>query len=255
MRRLKLLRAAFALAVFGFVNLFFLGLVEGGAMFFKLQLLPAMLGLNALAVGVVLAATFLFGRVYCSVVCPMGIFQDVVIRVSRWFRRKDPPAKRRIPPPPRGIRYVFLAMSILLAAFGLFSLGALFDGYSLYGRIVTQLFRPLLAHEEGFFRGGLCFMIAVAGLVGVVMLAWWRGRLFCNTLCPVGALLAVVAKRPVVRIAIDETSCVKCGLCASACKCGAIDIAGRKVDDASCVRCFNCLSACRRGAIGLRARC
>ena len=48
----------------------------------KVQLLPAILALNFVVVVVVLAVTALIGRLYCSVVCPMGIFQDFVTWIS-----------------------------------------------------------------------------------------------------------------------------------------------------------------------------
>jgi len=271
MKALRILRVALALAVFACANLFFFGLAAGAALIFRFQLLPAVLAMNVLAVVVVLAVTLLIGRVYCSVVCPMGVFQDIVIRISRSFNRSRPLRERILPPPPRGVRYVFLALTVLLVGLGCVSVGALFDGYSLYGRIATQVFKPVyslllnalaaaqanvghpyLIREAVFVRGACALTVAVVGLVGMTALAWRRGRLFCNTLCPVGAVLALASERPLVRIAIDPAACAKCGLCAAACKCGAIDHGNGRVDNASCVRCFNCLTVCRKKAIGLR---
>lgn len=274
MKSLRILRIVLALAVFVCANLFFFGLASGAALVFKFQLLPAVLGLNLVAVGAVVAVTLLCGRIYCSVVCPMGIFQDVVI----WLRRRWNGKQRRKPIAAprygRAVRVGALVCSVVLMAFGLVSLGALLDGYSLYGRIATQVFKPLyslaqnaagvvlanqghacLFREEVFVRGGAALVVAVAGLVGIVLLAWFCGRFFCNTLCPVGAALSFVATRPLVRIAIDPAKCVSCGLCATACKCGAIDSKAKTLDDAVCVRCLNCLSACRKNALRIAMRC
>lgn len=270
MKRLKIARVALAGMLFVSMNLCFFGLAEGASVLFGCQLLPAVLALNGVAVVAVLLVTVLLGRVYCSTVCPMGVFQDIVMRIARMIRGKRPPRASALPAPPGGVRYVVLLASAVLIALGLVSLGALFDGYSLYGRIATQVFkpaysavhnlaaavlceagRPYLIREEVFVRGACALAVALAGLVGIVALAWWRGRIFCNTLCPVGAALAVASRRPLVRLAIDKSACVGCGLCAAACKCGAIDLGGRRVDDASCVRCFNCLAACRKNAISI----
>ena len=275
MKFLRIVRVALAALAFVCANLFFFGMAEWAAILFKAQLLPALLAFNVVAVIAVLIVTFLFGRVYCSVVCPMGVFQDVVIGLSRRFHRAVPPKDRTLPPPPSFLRYVTLALCAALVALGFVSLGALLDGYSLYGRIAAQIFRPVysvlhnlvaafladhgypvLFREAVFVRGMCALAVAGTGLVGVTAMAWWRGRLFCNTLCPVGAVLSLVAHRPLVRIRIDSAKCVTCGLCAASCKCGAVDIANRKVDDTSCVRCLDCLMACRKGAIvlGFRGR-
>ena len=164
-----------------------------------------------------------------------------------------------------------VALTALLSAAGFVSLGALLDGYSLYGRIATQLLRPVwsfannllatalaqggypwLFREEIFVRGSCALVVAAVGLVGIVALAWWRGRWFCNALCPVGAALALLSKRPLVKLSIDAGACVGCGLCAKTCKCGAIDVKAKRIDNASCVRCCDCLGVCRKSAIGFK---
>lgn len=271
MNRLRLLRVALAALLFSCVNLCFFGLSEGAAVVFGFQLLPALLGLNAVAIAAILIVTLVFGRIYCSTVCPMGVFQDLAIWLFRRVRGRRPPRARILPAPPKALRFVFLTISALLIALGFVSLGALFDGYSLYGRIATQIFKPAyssacnllasalceaghpcLIREEVFVRGACALSVALAGLAGVAVLVWWRGRLFCNTLCPVGALLALVSKRPLFRVTIDKARCVKCGLCSASCACGAIDCRHATVDDSACVRCFNCLSSCRKHAISFR---
>ena len=268
MKGLRFLRVLLASLTFVCANLFFLGAAEWAAILFKVQLFPALLALNIAAVAAVLVVTLVFGRVYCSVVCPMGVFQDAVIWLSRRVQRSVPPKKRTLPSPPRFLRYVSLGICAALVALGFVSLGALLDGYSLYGRIAAQVFRPVysvlhnliaaflsdhghpvLFHEVVFVRGACALAVAVTGLVGVAAMAWWRGRLFCNSLCPVGAVLSLAAHRPLVRIRIDPAKCVKCGLCAASCKCGAIDVTQTRIVDSVCARCFDCAAACRKGAI------
>jgi ferredoxin len=72
----------------------------------------------------------------------------------------------------------------------------------------------------------------------------FKGRLFCNTLCPVGAVLGLISKFLRYRITVDALGCVRCGRCAVSCKAGCIDYDTGAVDVERCISCFNCLTAC-----------
>lgn len=49
----------------------------------KIQFLPAVLALNAGVILFLVVLTLVSGRIYCSVICPLGIFQDIVARIGR----------------------------------------------------------------------------------------------------------------------------------------------------------------------------
>ncbi|MEA2061909.1 MAG: 4Fe-4S binding protein [Thermodesulfobacteriota bacterium] len=95
------------------------------------------------------------------------------------------------------------------------------------------------------------FLLATLGLVGWTSAR--HGRLFCNTVCPVGTLLGLVSKLSLFRICIDREACRACGKCLHVCKAGCIDVKTKQVDISRCVYCFNCLSACPDLAMELRA--
>ena len=282
MRRLfKPLRVVLALGCFALVNAAFLVPMVAAALCLDdvsapvnaacWQLWPAMVALNLPVVAAIIAVTALMGRVYCSTVCPLGVYQDIVIRVAglfrRMFRRKG---EARFSTPWNRTRYTVFALTVAAAFAGFFAIPALIEPYSAYGRFVTQLVRPALqwainllaawceAHEkywvmsdEVVVAGFLSFWVAVASAVAITALAALRGRWFCNAVCPVGTLLSVVSKRPLMRIAIDASKCVRCGMCARACKAECIDVKNMAIDDSRCVRCFNCLGACKKGAVKL----
>ena len=208
----------------------------------KLQFLPAVLGLNIAVIACVLAVTLLVGRCYCAVICPLGIFQDVII----WLRRRFKPVKRFTYSKERmWLRYGVLALIIICIAAGIQGVVLLVAPYSAYGRMVALAAGKSLAWP----------LIVVAGVtfVGLVVLAWTSGRAWCSNICPVGTLLGSVSRYSMFRIAIDKDKCIGCRKCERTCRASCIDIPGGKVIDSSrCVNCFDCIGVCNEGGIGLK---
>ena len=261
---LKTIRIVGAVAVFVGLNLFFLGFADGTGVLAQVQFVPACLAFNAVVLGVVAGVTLLAGRLYCSIVCPLGIFQDVVLWIRRRFRRTSF-LFRAGRPVVRAVAAVLFAALLLCGAA---SLAGLVEPYSVYGRFATHLFEPLAAacnnyvadlcmrwgrpcmlKSEIFIRGWSALAVAGVSLAALTVVAALRGRLFCNTVCPVGAVLGLLSAKPLVRIRLDGEKCVKCGLCAKACKAECIDVANGKVDQSRCVRCFTCIGTCKKGAL------
>ena len=261
---LRALRIGAAAAVFVGLNLFFLGFADGMGVLAQVQFVPACLAFNVVVLGVVAGVTLLAGRLYCSIVCPLGIFQDVVLWIRRRFRRTSF-LFRAGRPVVRAVPAVLFAVLLLCGAA---SLAGLVEPYSVYGRFATHLFEPLAAacnnyvadlcmrwgrpcmlKSEIFIRGWSALAVAGVSLAALTVVAALRGRLFCNTVCPVGAVLGLLSVKAPVRIRLDAAKCVKCGLCAKACKAECIDVANGKVDQSRCVRCFTCIGTCKKGAL------
>ena len=202
----------------------------------KVQLLPAILALNFVVVAVILVVTALVGRVYCSVVCPLGIFQDIFVWFHKLFFGKKRPYRYRRPQ--NWVRYTVLVLFMVLIALGLNGIAVLIAPYSAYARMVTQIHGTGLVH-----------WVAIATLccIGVMSFIW--GRLWCNTICPMGTLLGLVSKYSFFGIRIDADKCGGCRKCEHACKAMCIDIDTKTVDTSRCVDCFNCLGECKAGAI------
>lgn len=207
----------------------------------KIQLLPALLALNVVVIVAVLLVTFLIGRLYCSVVCPMGIFQDIFIWAHKLiFGKKRPYHYRK---PANGLRYVVLGLFVGLMLLGLNGIATLVAPYSAYARMVANIHGTGLVH-----------WIAIATLCCVGVMSFLYGRLWCNTLCPVGTLLGLISKNSLFGIRIDKEKCVGCGKCEKRCKANCIDVDDKTVDGSRCVMCFNCLGHCKQGAISLCRR-
>ncbi len=216
---------------------------------------------------IVLVLTALFGRVYCSAVCPLGILQDVISRTGRLFRKKK---KRRFKylKPHTILRYTLLILTVLTGITLTIFAVSLLDPYSLYGKVATGIFRPaaiwinnglsgilekmnvftLFAKDISLFSLAVFIMPVV--ILGVLLyMAGKYGRLYCNTICPVGTLLGWISKYSLFRIRLDTDSCIQCGKCAFSCKSGCISIKNMTVDHSRCVACFDCLPSCEDSAI------
>ena len=242
--------------------------------FLEIQLVPALLAGSTIVLFFQLALVLIFGRIYCSSICPAGILQDVINRIDRIIRRRITGKKMksilrfRYHKPKNVFRYVLLGLTFVGFSFGIVELLLLFDPYSNFGRIATNLIRPFLVQLNNLFAIGLTAMdnytlyqvtlksVSIAGFAsGLIALSMFvvmvvlRGRLFCNTLCPVGALLSLFSRFSLFRIAIDKSKCVSCMSCERVCKAEAIDVRGMTIHCSSCVDCFNCISSCKKDAL------
>ena len=206
----------------------------------KLQFLPALLALNLAVVIVLIVLTLIFGRAYCSVICPLGIMQDGISHISSM--RKGKKARFRWSPEVKWLRYSVLVLFIIALVAGLTSVSALLAPYSAFGRIATSLVRPALPTA----------IIAGVTLLVVGVLAWIGGRTYCNTLCPVGTVLSFFSRFSLLRPVIDADKCRDCHACEHKCKASCINIDNHKIDYSRCVDCFNCLDSCKFGALKYR---
>ena len=85
------------------------------------------------------SADLVFGRIYCSVICPLGVFQDIV----SWLSAKRKKNRFRYSSALKWLRYGVLGVFVLAIIGGLNSFVVLLAPYSSYGRIVSSLFSPL----------------------------------------------------------------------------------------------------------------
>lgn len=272
---LKKIRLIFAVVFFASITLLFLDftgtLHTWLGWMAKIQFLPAVLALNAGVIVFLVLLTLGFGRVYCSAICPLGVFQDVVSWLSA--RRKQKKYRFSYSPALSWLRYGVLGIFILSLILGLGSVVALLAPYSAYGRIVNNLFQPmymwgnnLLAYlaeradsyafyeVEVWLKSLPVFLIAAITLVVVGILAWRNGRTYCNTVCPVGTVLGFLSQYSLLRPVIDTEKCNGCGLCARKCKAACINPKVHRIDYSRCVVCMDCIGACRRHAISYQPR-
>lgn len=235
----------------------------------KIQILSAIMASSIAIVAVILVTTLLFGRVYCSSICPLGLFQDFI----SWISRKHKKNRFAYTKAKNALRYTVLALFILMMLVGLDAIAVLLAPYSVYGLIASNIFAPLyqlgnnvLAYiaermdsyafysVDVWVKSALSLAVASVILVVVVVFSWRGGRTLCNTICPAGAILGFFSRFSIFRPVINTEKCNGCTLCEKNCKSSCINAKEHKIDYSRCVVCFDCVDNCRQGAISFESR-
>ena len=228
----------------------------------KIQLLPAVMALNVVVIVALAVLTLVFGRIYCSVICPLGILQDVLARLRR--KKNKYSYSKEV----RWLRYPVLVVFVVAAVAGVGSLFQLLAPYNAFGRIATMVLQPLwmlgnnvlgfLAERadsyafntvDVWMKSLPVFVIALVTLIVLAVLAWRGGRTYCNTICPVGTVLSFLARFSWLKIRFDEEKCRNCSMCSRNCKAECIYYKSHSVDYSRCVVCGNCIESCKFGAL------
>jgi polyferredoxin len=281
MNKLKITRVIISISVYAVFTLAFLGAIPPASAITEIlihtQLVPAfikgfMSGFLAAAAGfiAVIALTFFFGRVYCSSLCPLGTLQDFFIFLRYKLRKRKPfkPGRNH-----RWFRYPFIGIMLVLFFAGNVTLLDVHEPFSNFGRVTNEVIKPAFFSMNNALAGALnrisvsairkadmreAYLPALGHsiviLVFLGMLSFFKGRFFCNTLCPSGALLGLISGFSFFKIRISREKCTSCGLCEGVCKAECIDLAGGKIDHERCINCFNCIDACKNGSLKYTAQ-
>lgn len=267
---LRRIRTILALVVFVLITLLFLDVTGTLHKYFgwlaSIQFWPALLALHVGVVAMLVVFTLVFGRIYCSVICPLGVMQDIISRLHG-IRKKN---RFTYSKEKRWLRYGVLVVFVASALAGVNAVVSLLAPYSSYGRIASSLMKPvyeagnnvlaaIAEHLDSYafysvdvwMKSLPTLIIASVTLVVIAVLAWRGGRTYCNTVCPVGTILSFLARFSWMKVRIDGSKCVNCGLCTKNCKASAIDFKNHKIDYSRCVVCGDCIDKCNKGAIRL----
>lgn len=268
---LKKLRVLFALFFWLGITLLFLDFTGGLHRYLswmaKIQLLPAVMAVNLAVIAVLVLLTLLFGRIYCSVICPLGVFQDAVSHVGISGKKQPYGYRREI----KWLRYGVWALFVIALIAGIHAFVAILAPYSAYGRMVQSLLQPvyiwfnnIFAHmaeragsyafysKETWFRSLPVLVVSLVTLVIIVVLSFRGGRTYCNSICPVGTTLSFFSRFSMFRPVIDVEKCRNCKACEHKCKAMCIDIDSHRIDYSRCVDCFNCIGECKFDALKYR---
>ena len=230
----------------------------------KIQFLEAVLALNVVVIVALLVLTLVFGRIYCSVICPLGIMQDIF----GWLGKKAKKNRYTYSKQKHALRVLFFGLMLIAIVLGGGTIVQLLAPYSAFGRICTNLLQPVYMagnnvlaaiaehydsyafyHTNIWMRALPSLVISIVTLGILAVLAWRNGRTYCNTICPVGTALSVFAKFSWLKVHFDVDKCKNCSLCAKNCKAACIDYKTHTVDPLRCVVCGDCIKSCKFGAL------
>ena len=176
----------------------------------------------AVIFGGIVILTLLFGRFYCSVICPFGILQEFAALVLK----KKNKAVANHP-----VKYFIAAVVFGFLLGGSAIVLRYIEPYTLFGSAITLS------------------VVGVVGVFAVLTLVFFKNRFFCTNICPVGTLLGLLSKLALCKIYINSEKCVSCGLCEKNCPSGCINSKEKFIDNETCIKCLKCLDVCPKGGI------
>jgi ferredoxin len=178
-----------------------------------------------------LLTTLIWGRFFCGWICPVGAVQELIH--AKNFKRR--PQFFRMD---RGLKYLKFLVLILVIYL------TLQTGRNLFCQF--EPFKMLFGFHGNLVTG---IILSVILLTAIII-----KRPFCRYLCPLGAILALVARFSVFKIKPSPASCFSCGVCTKdRCPMDAIAMdAVNKVpviDHMECIQCGNCVDSCKQRAL------
>jgi len=228
---------------------------------------------------ILILLSLLVGRFFCGWICPLGAVIDGVGAALGFCANLRP---KRLSPIWRAVKYVLLVMLLVLALFRFDWIG-IFDPLSLLFRSLTLAIYPTAAYTgERFFD--LAFALApeswtdlldsvysvIKGsilparalsyqlllftgviFIAVLLLELVERRFWCKNLCPLGALLGVLARWRLLK-RLPAKACTDCGDCGSMCKMDSFAAADGWQNVRECILCLSCQAACRENRVRYR---
>ena len=191
--------------------------------------------------------TMLAGRFFCGYACAFGAVGDWIYALSdqiqtRLTRKRK--KKTRLPDIPtelqrklQYIKYVVLAVIVALCAFGAYG--------SLSGWSPWDVFSMLRAGNLRLAGYGLGIVLLILIVLGMA----WKERFFCQFLCPMGAVFALLPVLPWTSLRRDRENCLpRCSACEKQCPTAvALDVDTPRSGE--CIRCGKCVGTCPKGNI------
>lgn len=235
------------------------GFVPQNGLAWRVQIVPSALGATLGATLFWIVMSFIAGRIYCSTVCPIGTLSDLTL----WLRRrvsKKPVVFSYKEPIRLGWERLTLSTQILILymlslIFGLLVVCYVLEPWNMLRNLASVVNPEATSMTWGRLGigSGIGVVAGIVSVGGMLVWSWFSGRLFCNTVCPIGCVLGATGNMQLFHIEIDPGKCINCMKCEEVCPAECVKVVSRYVDNHRCVRCFDCLQVCPNDAIRIQA--
>jgi len=181
---------------------------------------------------VIILYGLIFGRAFCSWICPV----NPIIDLARWIKKKSHLSFIKLPVT-RNFRYYFVFLSLLLS---------IILGYAAFELIspVSLLYRGLV------FGIGLGWGFIVAIFLFEIMVT---ERLWCSRICPLGGSYSIISQRNILKVYHSEENCTRCNLCFDVCpEVQVLKRVGKSsgtISNGACTNCARCIEVCEDKAL------
>ena len=182
--------------------------------------------------------TILFGRFFCGYVCAFGSLGDFVYWLSGLAQKKLLHRKQVFRLPEKLVRagqklkYLVLAAIVLLCAAGWYGKLNGISPWEVFSRLTALRLPP-----EGFGVGIVLFVLILLGMA-------LHPRFFCQFLCPMGAVFALLPVLPFARLHRQSDGCIPgCNACKQQCPV-CLKLEESSLRSGECLACEACVGTC-----------
>ena len=191
--------------------------------------------------------TMLLGRFFCGYACAFGALGDWIYALSAFIQEKLGKKKKKkklLPEIPvkvqkvlQYVKYVLLAVIVIMCALDIY--GSV-SGWSPWS--VFSMARSGNLRLAGYAVGGILLILIILGMA-------WKERFFCQFLCPMGAVFALLPQLPWTNLRRNRENCAEgCSACEKQCPVSlGLDV--DTVKNGECIRCGKCVGTCPKGNI------
>mgnify|MGYP004636227633 FL=1 len=187
-----------------------------------------------------LILTILFGRHFCGYACAFGTLGDALYELTVFVRARLLGKKKRQGYPEKWVhrlqkvKYLILAFLLLSCVTGFYS--------GLQGMSPWDVFSMVTAGKlpkSAYLVGTVLLILIMVGMCT-------QERFFCQFLCPMGAVFAIMPILPGALFKRNRPICApKCTLCKKRCP-AHLDMDGDTSHSGECICCHACTAACPR---------
>lgn len=187
----------------------------------------------------VISVSFIFGKSFCSWICPIGFISETVGDFGEKIYKK---LFKRTLYIPRFLDYILRSLKYLLLGFFVFSIFFSMTVFSLkmfldspYNLVADVKMYLFFANISAFSL----YVISFLFIASIFIRNFW-----CRYLCPYGALLGIISFFSPTRIKRNTETCIDCSLCSKACPSRIkVDKVKTVISD-ECSMCLSCVDAC-----------